>query len=132
MSTEKTVSVGGHTITIEINITPSEESKPEAPGRTDIPYVIDDYSVAPIKETRTSNCVNVNLANLKSGTYLNSKSGDAFFKTFGSGRHWVDKHENQLNSAEVSAIVRNAFNLRTDIYFVTYPTDRELGTDRLP
>ena len=48
MSTE-TVSVDGHTITIEINITPSKESKPEATGRTDIPDVIDDYSVAPIK-----------------------------------------------------------------------------------
>ena len=53
MSTE-TVSVDGHTITIEINITPSKESKPEATGRTDIPDVIDDYSVAPIKETRSS------------------------------------------------------------------------------
>lgn len=128
MSTE-TVSVDGHTITIEINITPSKEDKPEVSGRTDIPDVIDDYSVAPIKETRNSNWANVDLATLKPGTYLNSKTGDAFFKTFGSGRHWIDKYGNQLNSAEVSAIIRNAFNLRTGIYFVTYPTDRSLGTD---
>ena len=46
MSTE-TVSIDGHTITIEINITPSKESKTEVPGRTDITDVIDDYSVAP-------------------------------------------------------------------------------------
>lgn len=125
MSTNtKTVSVDGHTITIEIDITPSKGSKPEAPGRTDIPDVIDDYSVAPIKEMRSSKWVDADLATLRSGTYLNSKSGDAFFKTFGSGHHWIDKHGNQLNSAEVAAIVRNAFNLRAGIYFVTYPTDR--------
>lgn len=131
MSTE-TVSVDGHTITIEINITSSKESKPEGPGRTDIPDVIDDYSVAPVKETRNSNWVNVNLATLKPGTYINSKTGDAFFKTFGSGRHWIDSHGNRLNSAEVSAIIRNMFNLRTGLYFVTYSTDRALSTDRLP
>lgn len=131
MSTEK-VSVDGHTITIEINITPSKESKPEVPGRTDITDVIDDYSVAPIKETRSSNWMDVDLATMRSGTYLNSKTGDAFFKTFGSGRHRIDKYGNLLNSAEVAAIVRNAFNLRTGIYFVTYPTDRSLDTDRLP
>lgn len=128
MSTE-TVSVDGHTITIDINITPSKKGRPEAHGRTDIPDVVDDYSVTPLKRTSDHEWVDVDLKDLRPGTYLNSKTGDAFFKTFGSGRHWIDKHGNLLSSAEVSALIRKMFSLRTGIYFVTYPTERALGTD---
>lgn len=126
MSNTATISINGQPVTIEINITSSDETKPEGAGRTDIDGFIDDgYSMAPLKRASDNKWTNADLEHLRAGTYIQSKAGDTFFKVGdGDGQHWIDKSGNVLSSAEVSFVIRNAFNLRNDIYFVTFSTDK--------
>ena len=126
MSNTATISINGQPVTIEINIISSDEQpKPEGTGRTDIDGAVDDCSVAPLKRASDNKWTNADLECLRAGTYIQSKAGDTFFKVGDcDGQHWIDKSGNVLSSAEVSFIILNAFNLRKDIYFVTFPTDK--------
>lgn len=113
MNNAITVSINGQPVTIEINIISSDESNPKGPGRDDIEgVVIDEWTSADLRF-------------LRAGTYIQSKTGDAFFKAGGGfDHHWIDKGGNVLSNAEVSFIIRKAFDMRNDIYFVTFSTDK--------
>ena len=127
MSNTSTVSINGQPVTIEINIISSDESNPKGPGRDDIDGVVidEDYCTAPLKRASSDEWTSADLRFLRAGTYIQSKTGDAFFKAGGGfDHHWIDKGGNVLSNAEVSFIIRKAFDMRNDIYFVTFSTDK--------
>lgn len=127
MSNTATVSINGQPVTIEINIISSDESNPKGPGRDDIDGVVidEDYCTAPLKRASSDEWTSADLRFLRAGTYIQSKTGDAFFKAGGRfDHHWIDKGGNVLSNAEVSFIIRKAFDMRNDIYFVTFSTDK--------
>lgn len=86
MSNTATVSINGQPVTIEINIVSSDKPNQKGPGRDDIDSVVidDDYCTAPLK--RATN----DLRFLRAGTYIQSKTGDAFFKAAGGIRPSLD------------------------------------------
>lgn len=47
-----------------------------------------------------------------------------FFKAAGGfDHHWIDKRGDVLSNAEVAFIINKAFDLRKDIYYVTFAMD---------
>lgn len=119
-----TVSINGQPVTIEINIISSDEPSQKGTGIADIDNATGDCSLALLKVASSNKWAKADLEILSVGTYIQSKAGDAFFKVgFGTTQYWIDKDGEVLSSAEVAFIIRNAFNLRNDIYFVTFISD---------
>lgn len=122
MSNTATISINGQPVTIEINIIPSDEPRQNGTGLHDIDNATDDCSLALLKVASSNKWVKADLEILSAGTYIQSKSGAAFFKLGNVIRYWIDKDGEFLSSAEVASIIRKAFDLR-DIYFVTFIAD---------
>ena len=109
-----TVSINGQPVTIEINIKSAEGADCNLVEVAD-----DDYTIAPVKnETKGGEWEDVDLAELKPGTYIQRSNGDAFFKISGDGDCWIDKHGEAMSSAEFSSVIRLVFELRSGIYYL--------------
>lgn len=79
----------------------------------------DDYTIAPIKnEVKGGKWEDVDLADLKPGTYIQRSNGDAFFKINGDGDCWVNNYGDIMSSSEFSSIIRLAFELRSSLYYL--------------
>ena len=113
MATE-TVSINGQTITIEVIVKNAEEANCPSDEA-----VNDDYTIAPIKnEVNGGEWEDVDLAELKPGTYIQRSNGDAFFKISEDGGCWIDKYGNAMSNHEFSSIIRITFELRSGIYYL--------------
>lgn len=123
MNNAITVSINGQPVTIEINIISSDKPSQNGTGLADIDNATDDCSLALLKVASSNKWVKTDLDILSVGTYIQSKSGAAFFKvSYGISEHWIDKDGEILSSAEVALIIRKAFDHK-DIYFVTFIED---------
>lgn len=114
MNNAITVSINGQPVTIEINIKSAE-------GADCIPVEVadDDYTIAPVKnETKGGEWEDVDLAELKPGTYIQRSNGDAFFKIVGDGDCWINKYGDTMSSAKLSSIIRLTFEIRSGIYYL--------------
>lgn len=79
----------------------------------------DDYTIAPIKnEVKGGKWEDVDLADLKPGTYIQRDNGEAFFKISGDGDCWVNNYGATMSSDEFSSIIRLAFELRSSLYYL--------------
>lgn len=124
-----TVSINGQPVIIEINIISSDEPSQKGTGLSDIDNATDDCTLALLKVASNNKWAKADLEILSVGTYIQSKSGAAFFKVSdGLGKRWIDKYGEMLSSAEVSSIIRKALDLREDIYFVTFIADAQRAT----
>lgn len=135
MDNTATVSINGQPVTIEVNIISSVAPSQKGPGRDDIDGVIIDehYCTAPLKRASNDEWTSADLRSLRAGTYIQSKTGDSFLKAGeGFNHNWIDNGGNVLSSAEVSFIIRKAFDLRKDIYFVTFSTDKSTSAAKFP
>lgn len=129
MSNTATVSINGQPVTIEVNIISSSEPCQRGTGLSDIDNATDDCTLALLKVASNNKWVKADLEILSVGTYIQSKGRDAFFKvSYGINEHWIDKDGEMLSSAEVAFVIRNALNLRDDIYFVTFIADAQRAT----
>ena len=124
MSNTATIFINGQPVTIEINIISSDKPSQNGTGLADIDNATDDCSLALLKVASSNKWVKADLEILSVGTYIQSKSGAAFFKvSYGISEHWIDKDGEMLSSAEeVALIIRKAFDHK-DIYFVTFIAD---------
>lgn len=114
MSNTATISINGQPVTIEINIISSDETNCAVDEVID-----DDYTIAPIKnEIKGGEWEDVDLAELKPGTYIQRSNGDAFFKIVGDGDCWINKYGDTMSSAKLSSIIRLTFELRSGIYYL--------------
>ena len=79
----------------------------------------DDYTIAPIKnEVKGGKWEDVDLADLKPGTYIQRSNGDAFFKISGGGDCWIDKHGEGMSNSEFSSIIHLVLDLCSGIYYL--------------
>ena len=114
MSNTATISINGQPVTIEINIISSDETNCAVDEVID-----DDYTIAPIKnEIKGGKWEDVDLAELKPGTYIQRSNGDAFFKIAGDGDCWINKYGDTMSSAKLSSIIRLTFEIRSGIYYL--------------
>lgn len=114
MSNTATISINGQPVTIEINIISSDETNCAVDEVID-----DDYTIAPIKnEIKGGEWEDVDLAELKPGTYIQRSNGDAFFKISGDGDCWINKYGVTMSSAKLSSIIRLTFEIRSGIYYL--------------
>lgn len=114
MSSTETISINGQPVTIEINIISSDETNCAVDEVID-----DDYTIAPIKnEIKGGEWEDVDLAELKPGTYIQRSNGDAFFKISGDGDCWINKYGVTMSSAKLSSIIRLTFEIRSGIYYL--------------